>query len=1296
MGAVHHRARNTADGQHIATTTWNYYQAHTHRERMIGIIQDHYPVSSRGIHLEYYDVREEQSPYLPSTDIISNLPIIRTYETLARSSNPREQEMARAMSGAVADINNQHPLDETVRLEDLERETHFIHHTYGNPLDREHPHPLFQFLNRVQETQHRDLENNPGFQARRRLQESLSSIETLHQSLRVLENASSESLPPLALQQTREDLLRRLQVSGQEISQEVNRLEALRQHSHPVRSGRGSSEIDGEIEPSPEEVRLRQLQQENTVMQNRVVAMTHNDPHILQNLTEAVRFTLRSDEEQARLLINSELHEANNPELTDEMRRVQTQNGNFSDVGVRLEHYQSIMGQMDTALLQESIRSRIEMYRTILPQIRTGDYINTWASAAQGGTSDFASRYEELIHRYENIGEDLNAGRLDQARHDFIQLEQAQVGQELQDHHVFTGRLQAGLSLGIVAAAAATMNAAGLLLLPETALTIEAGEAALGTRLLYTAATTPAFQLAHYAASDVLLGTNNLHDSSQTGAENLERYGEDYIRNFGNNVFIGETLRLVQQTAYARIAERQLIHEGTFAANSTRSATEISLIQARAARVAQDGLTSTAVNTAAIVPELAAVQTWGFAERNFSDIYHSRFDLSRATNETLNSTQALQDNALFILGMRVGHLTTSPILGRLHGAAREVALSRVRGRYEAAVRTSQEAGQAWNRYFTQGEGRGSEVRDRLRAAVAARQRLEQHVAVRDIVTAEEHAQTQQLVDALAQANDMRLSNPFRSPGLGLTFSILGADGGLGGAIFGRTPSRRSTPSSVGATTPSLPQNSVRESRTGRISATRPDPRLPISSTVAIGASAYTPPPQTESTPQIINLGGHPLHSGERRNVSVLRGASAHLSFTRSDDGRLLVNNQTGVPVTVWHTSGAEELIPASQRRLDFPLNVGDHVIVGEGDTARHFIVHDTPTTTTHATNNTRPTTGPETIPFTQPIATPIYNFCNNPLASPGERPAGLGYLFNPGERSLTITHSVGARNNAKLALRNQAREQNIPITEISETEWRLGGADGAVVHFQAINPEHTRRSDAAPTSRPMRPGPHALMTNPLLAAVWGLAGGIGPSGPLGNGRPLPVGAPITITGNPNQPSPGTIGGHSFEIVRATKPNSQESYWTFSNSTLPSGHRWRVVRQGSEVTDPNTLRSGFREGDQVSLVKNSWLGMSETIVGRFIFHDPLAQLPAQAMSTPSPSAQPSRSSPQLPGIESLPVMRRPDSKHHDIHTDHSRPSHNLWTFQYSRGRPEYIQPTFYCRLRQRWQYADSRWGTHSRW
>ncbi len=1294
-GAVNHQREKVQEGHRIATATYNYYQAHTRREQILQIIRDHYPPSSRGIQTGYFHVTdEERNPNDPSTDTLNNIAIIRTYERLSRSTNSTDNEMAHAFSGAIAELHNPFTLSDTATIEDVETGTILFHNLYGNPTDPEHPHAIARFLGQVGETTRQDLEHNEGYQSRRRLQDSLASLENLRQSARILES-TGDALPPEVVHQTRDMLIQRLSSAEQSIVQEMRRLEASRPYDQTARYREGNQWIEESVPsrtPTPEEARLEQLHQECRALQSRLRSLQDNDPQATHTLTEAVHITLRAEEENTRILLHGELRQANSPELTDEINRVQTGTGNFSDLEVRLEHYQHAMERMDTAIMRESIRGRIEMYRSMLPLVQTTDRTMTVLSAGQGGDSDFSSRYEELIHRYERIDQSIDAGHLDQARRDFIQLEQAQVGQELQEHFVFSGRLQTGIAIGIVAASAATMNIAGLALMPETALAIEAGEATLGARMAYAAATAPAFQLTHYVASDFLTGTNHLYDPNQTVGQNLFRYAEDYARNVGNNIAIGETLRFVQQTAFARIAERQLIQEGALAANGMRSAAEGALIRARAVRVAQDGLTSTAVSTAALGPELGAVQAWGFLDRNLTDALHGRFDLTRGTEETLLSTQTWQDQAIFILGMRVGHLTTTPLLGPINGAARNIAIARVRGRYTEALRASQTAGEAWNRYVTQGEGRGADVRARLREAIEARQRLEQHPSVRDLISPEQHAETQRLSDALARANDMRLSNPFRSPWAGLTFVALGADGGA--AFIRPTRStRRSTSSNPPTSSPSRTTSHPQLRTVGLISAildmpevvsshrqgshevevatsveglattrqhitqrarqlglrgvqnfgsddlifenphTNPPERLTIRFTRLQGATILDP--TRANLPESNNPSANTSYIAARRLQRLLqeRGISLNTISYDPNGRRLILRTNPGADL-IADGNLIESLLPESQGQNIFREDPGDgrHILrVTNADRSplltveitRRDVAGQPPrlpnsqnrtleattarrsrrgrhATTTPSTPNTAspiaetPQPQPRTLPrtaagirtaqalgdwlmrrmnivdpatahrailpdhmhydeahhrvviavpesqvgqarqyislfmggrlvgssrptpdvlilrmrtsvgqpeliveitgtrsyrnpvtvedrqpgtqapseaptaspgiepqsvttqmpptLTQPISLDIYHFCHSPLGLAGERTRGIGYSFESGSRNLIILHGIGNRNEAKDTLRNQAAARHIPITEISETHWRLGGSDGVDVNFQALNP----------------------------------------------------------------------------------------------------------------------------------------------------------------------------------------------------------------------------------------------------
>lgn len=1205
-GEVRRNSQRQTEGVRIATATWNYYQAHRYRQNVISVLQDQYPHSSRGLQTDYAQLPEgERNPNDPSAETLNNSAILRTYRSLSNSSNPEERAAASAFSGAIAEINHHQGLGENVTLEQLQTATQLYQNIYGSPAQSQHP--LQGFLNRVQGTQQRDLEQNPGFQSRQRLEQSLSALQSLQQMRHILRQAATENMPPLVVQETREEVLRRLEASDRTIQEEITRLKN-NPTTHQVRYQEGGHWITEDVAdrtPTSEQVRLERFHHQILEIQNRLRRLSNTHSQANSELAQIIDSTLELEEAQTRILMQNEIRDAHDPSIARTLDQVQATQPNFANLDVRLEHYSDIVTRLDTSLIKASVQARIDMYTSMLPQVQSTDRTIGILSAGMGGEVDFVSHYREMIHRYERIAQAIDQGHLTQARRDFIRLEQAQAGQDLQDHFTLAGHVQTGVALGIIAASAATMNAAGLLLLPETALAIEAGEATLGMRLMYAAATAPAFQLTHYGLSDLFTGTHHLYDPQQSARENLARYGEDYVRNVGNNAVIGETLRFVQQSAFTRLAERQLMQEGALANRGIYSAAERLLIQTRASRIAQDGLTSTAVSATALGPELVAVQAWGFLDRNLTDAAHGRFNIGQAAQETVLNPQSWKDQAIFILGMRVGHLTTTPVLGHLHRTARDIATNRVRGRYDEALQASQEAGRAWNRYITNGEGRGADIRTRLLQAVEARQRLEQHSAIRDLVSPEQHAETQRLVNALEQAKDMRLSNPYRDNSLlGLGFIFTGADTGN---ILSSTPRpgsgvrRRNTAQTEQSNNPTLltVENALAQIDQSQIhfNMTR----------VSAGTLKLNVDPQNandiyEALSRMAQENGLEILSNHQGRIFCLAPANDRNNNAKKITIRIIFpppinysTNRMGIHPGEHVTFATPSDIPPTMREantsnplsIDFRgrLSHSSHVQTPDGDTqavsyrrtSSDYFIQNPLGTDAGSRRNLWLRQGRDLIlirPGEERRISP-----GDVFVTGGNGQEGMAYCFNPvNPVTETSVQAVQAPSPPVASSPALPPTTTMPVTDVPHP------------------PTPTSTSATQPTA--YRAGPHPLITNPVFAATMGLVGGAGVSAPFSLGRgstniPHQILRPSfnyhlqaqVFEGHPSNVTrlPGRPASHG----RLTHPYQLS---TSSNDTATI----RVLRNGLEVpwnhtgtSTPHTIE--LREGDVIERGSRGFLG-----------------------------------------------------------------------------------------------------------
>ncbi len=764
QAAVRNNNEDFQQGTHIATAIQAYHRMEERAAAVVETVAQFYPpTTTRGIRLEYtgHESNSRGEPaghgnYEPPLEVLQNLTIVRTYRSLCNSSNPEERIMAESIQRIVGDINAPGMMSDPDNVEFLEQETTRLQGIYGAPENPATDH-LGHFFTRVHQTQLQDLERNPAYQNRQALQASLENAEVLSRSLQILER-NTGPVSESALTQTNVQLLQIARRAHERIAASLRQLEA-RRPTQIVRYQEDGHWITDEVpshNPAPEEQSLSsRLERLNGEIQQ----LEHFDataPDATGRVQRHMRILMGYEEE----IVQSHLREE--ARLTGNTNFARVLEARLSsDPLQRIEYYRNTLHRSDVSLLRQTVQARIAMYRSMIPAVRSADR-SLDRMGHLGGSSgyDTTGDYTTLIERYEHAQALVEANQTEAAQRELTTLEQAQIGTQLQDRFETSGHINMGVSLGVMAASAFSMNVAGLALLPELALSAEVAEAAWTTRLGYTALTVPIFRMSHNVMHDYMTGDSTVWDSTTSVEQNMDRYGRALMGDIGAFMTLGTVMRGFQRATQARmmhIAENQLLAEGTMQ-SGPRSLAEMTLISSRAAQIAQGLGTRAALTGGSFGTELTAIQAWGFLDANFQNALEARFVPLETLNQTVLNPQAWQEQAVFILGMRAGHSLTNPLFGPINEVAREAAIGRIRNEYDQTMIRVRTAGESWRNYVENREGNPVEVLRALKEALEARQRLAENPALQGAVDLRSYAATQQTLDVV-RAHLTRVQTP---------------------------------------------------------------------------------------------------------------------------------------------------------------------------------------------------------------------------------------------------------------------------------------------------------------------------------------------------------------------------------------------------------------------------------------------------------------------------------------------------------------------------------------------------------
>lgn len=786
-GALANDTTRVSQGCRITQAIESYHRVEDRQAAVYDILSRLYPhTSTQGIRLEYASAARNlrgqtlgDGLYEPSLEFMRDLAIVRTYQRLSHGT-PEERTQAAAIERVIADVNNPPFFLDPDSVDFLETETRRLSTIYEKPENG--PDSLRAFFSNVHHTQLQDLEQNPGYRNRRALEASLDHLETHARTLNLLEDRPG-SLPPVLLENLKNDLLQSARTLREQMTQTLRNLETERP-PRTVRfqeNGHWMTEEVPSTEPSAAEIAYRSQLERIEGQIRQLENFDATSPSATELMRRHLRIIGGFEEDHVRHLMGREtrLLSQNLPDIP--------LSGNAAD---RARLYRQRLNQTDIALMRQTIQARIDMYRNMTSTVHRADRaLQAIGSIGDLGTVNSTGNFHAVVERYRRIDRMIEDGRVDQAQRELTSLEQAQIGAHLQDHFEVSSHVNTAASIGIIAASAASMNIGGFLLAPELALSASAANATWATRALYTAATAPIFRLTHNGLDAWISDDSNIFYRTPRGDETLLRNIADNTAHFARQTGNDIGMMITMQTAMGQfqalgrsrlqnIAQRQLLAEGRIASGTLTPEMQ-NLVAQRALELGQNIGTQAAMHAGGFASELAALQAWGFgSEAVGSRIDTGSWEFGQAFRRSFLDVNIWKEQGVFVLGMRAGAVLTSPILSPLHEGARDIAVDRVRDRYEAVMARSETAGRAWTRYLETGEGNPDTIFKNIESALERRLELLRNPAIRDVVRPEAVGETEAALHQIREERaGLRLQIPFWMRSLAGSMGILAADGG---------------------------------------------------------------------------------------------------------------------------------------------------------------------------------------------------------------------------------------------------------------------------------------------------------------------------------------------------------------------------------------------------------------------------------------------------------------------------------------------------------------------------------------
>ncbi len=724
-GALNNDDDYADEGLRVANSLIRYQRVEAQQVAVAEALQRLYPTGTTiGLQLDYSQANAvvrrwiETGPHMnePSLEVMSHLAIVRTYQALRQSQNPAERQMAQAIEAVLlptlGDVGTQIlPPDSIDGERGLDALSQRLETVYGSPR-------LEAFFSRVQQTERQDLQNNSGFQNRLALQEGLNQLPQWERTRTALTAATPGSLSTTQLTQYRDQLVQRAQALRTFFDSEISRSHDAQRSAAPLRTVRYMEDghwVEDQVPDlhwqGPMELEARRNWRQLDAQITQLQGLNPSDGGSLAVLQSATQTTIRLEEAHVRARVEREVQYVSTlPNAVSDATAIE---GRLSaiqigsgDVSSRVTAYQGVLGQVDTAVLTRSVDSRIASFQQMVPTLQTDDRYNIFGYS-------FAPNAQSMADRYTQVRRMIREGRVDEARRVFVELEQAQMGPDLQGRYESARWTNLGVSVGIIVVSAFVMRQVNLAAGPAL---VESLGAVWGPRATLALGSIAFRGSSNFLESRMTSDTTAFYDDNRSVFQNAGRFGLQVTQDIGMFAFMGGALGRFNQWADARELGPVMRGFGAFGT------------------------------------ELTAIQGWSFG----MGTVRNRGDFVTAAGQTILSGAAWAEQTLTLVGIRGGTALSLPVFGPMNQIAEEAATGRYRDIFNRAEAAVQNAQQSWNNYVQNGEGNPVDVISSFRRALEQRQALldiPELASIRDPQTYQANQQTLEFVRA--QEADLR-------------------------------------------------------------------------------------------------------------------------------------------------------------------------------------------------------------------------------------------------------------------------------------------------------------------------------------------------------------------------------------------------------------------------------------------------------------------------------------------------------------------------------------------------------------